>query len=257
MESSLHRELKARYCGGTAGQLEVREGAYRADAVLADGSWLEVQAAALAGLSRKLERLLPARAIRVVKPVVVERRIVRVDRGTGRVLSTRRSPRRGMLVEVFDELVSVARHLGHPHLRIDVVGVSIEEQRVASRKRRGYAVLDRRLIELREEIELSRPSDLWRLLPEEAPRVEFTTRELDVVLARGRAFAQRVAYCLRLSGAVTVRGKRGNCWVYDRVDDAPRDSAGPGGIGKARRSRDNSQEARRLAAPVPPRESEP
>ena len=63
------------------------------------------------------------------------------------------------------------------------------------------------------------PDDLWSLLPEGLfLENSFTTRELAAFLLRPLAFAQRVAYCLRLSGAVETVGKTGNRRVYRRAD---------------------------------------
>lgn len=214
MESTLHRQLKARY----GGACEVRLDGFRADALTADGAWIEVQTGSLGALREKLRRLLPSRSVRIVKPVVLERRIVRRARPDGKDLSIRRSPKRGEIAEIFDDLVGLARLFPHPALRIDVLGVAIDEVRVPSRRRSGYRVTDRSLREVRTTRRLAHASDLWRLLPGGIGRDSpFTTHELAGWLGRDLAFAQRVAYCLRLTGAARVRGKRGNLLVYERV----------------------------------------
>ena len=66
-------------------------------------------------------------------------------------------------------------------------------------------VVDRRLF--RE------PGEWRELLPEElvAP---FTTRDLADALGIRRQLAQRMAYCLRETGVIEVRGKRGRANLY-------------------------------------------
>jgi hypothetical protein len=215
MESSLHRELKLRH-GGEAGTCEVTRGPYRADAVAPDGAWIEVQSGALGPLRAKLRALLPSQPIRVVKPVPVARVIV--PSGRAGAARPRRSPWRGRIGDVFDDLVGLVAVFPHPNLTVEVLAVEVEEHRTPRRRRPGYAVTDRRLVAIREAIALRHADDLWRLLPEVPPHADpFTTAELAAWLGRPRAHAQRVAYCLRLSGAVDVVGKRGNGLLYRRA----------------------------------------
>ena len=222
METSLHRELKERFGpgSGSGGRLEVSFRGYRVDAVAADGAIIEVQSGALGPLRSKLGRLLPDTRVRVVKPVVVARRVVRRARRDGADLSARFSPKRGMLLDVFDDLVGLARVFPHPNLQVEVLGVVIDEIRVTRCRRPGYAVADRTLREVVGAVALRTPDDLWALLPAGLD-TPFTTRELAERMARPLPFAQRVAYCLRLAGAVDTVGKTGNRRVYVRSRRAP------------------------------------
>ena len=216
MEFSLHRQLKALH----GDDVEVTEGNFRADAIGPSGVWVEIQTGPLGPLRGKLERLLPHREVGIVKPVVVERRIVKRGAPDGPDLSARRSPWRGALVEVFDDLVGLARVFPHPRLRIDVLAVAIDEVRVPRRRWPGYRVADRRLVEVRQSVSLHAAADLWSLLPAGIPE-PFTTLELAARLDRPVGFAQRVAYCLRLSGAAVQLGKRGNRLIYGRPAPVP------------------------------------
>lgn len=216
MESSLHRQLKERYGLVTGGCLEVVVGDFRIDAVSPDGTLTEVQSGSLAPLRGKLNRLLDEHRVRVVKPVVLARRIVRRTQRDGADVSTRLSPKRGALVDVFDDLIGLARIFPHPNLELEVLTVEIDEIRLPRRRWPGYAVADRRLREITETVRLRHPSDLWALLPER-PLGAFTTLDLAERLGRPVALAQRVAYCLRQAGAVETLGKIGNRRVYAPV----------------------------------------
>jgi hypothetical protein len=215
VETSLHRQLKERFGPASGGRAEVALGGYRVDAVAPDGALVEVQSGALGPLRAKLGRLLPRHKVRVVKPVVVARRLIRRARRDGADLSARRSPKRGAMVDVFDDLIGLARVFPHPNLAVEVLAVEIDEVRVPRRRWPGHAVVDRRLREVVATVPLRVAADLWTLLPEgvEGP---FTTFDLAERLGRPLAFAQRVAYCLRLSGAAETVGKRGNRLVYSR-----------------------------------------
>jgi len=216
VESSLHRQLKERYGLAPGGCLEVVIGDYRIDAVSSDGTLIEVQSGSLAPLRGKLNRLLDEHRVRVVKPVVLARRIVRRTRRDGADVSTRLSPKRGALVDVFDDLIGLARIFPHSNLEVEVLAVEIDEIRLPRRRWPGYAVVDRRLREITETVRLRHPSDLWALLPNH-PAGAFTTLDLAERLGRPVTLAQRIAYCLRQAGAVETLGKIGNRRVYAPV----------------------------------------
>lgn len=215
MESTLHRQLKARYGPDRGGRVEVTLGPYRADAVGPDGEWVEVQSGALGPLRAKLERLLNVGRVRVVRPVVVERRIVKRTRPDGPDGTGRLSPRRGSLLDAFDALIGLARVFPHPNLTIDLLAVAIDEVRVPRRRRPGYAVVDRLLRDVRQTASLVKADDLWSLLPADLP-APFTTIDLAQYLDRPVDFAQRIAYCLRHSGAAVSHEKLGNRLAYAR-----------------------------------------
>lgn len=214
METTLHRQLKARYGPDRGGRAEVTlpiaGGRPRIDAVGPDGELIEIQAAALAAIRPKLQRLLgEGHRVLVVKPLAVGRRIVRRDRPDGPDRSSRRSPWRGSIVEVFPDFMGLARIFPNPNLTIELLTVTIDEVRVSRRRRPGFAVVDRRLAAIEQIYRLESAGDLWGLLPETLPD-PFTTLDIAAQLDRPAWFAQQVAYCLRTTGAASVVGKSGN-----------------------------------------------
>ncbi len=211
----MHRQLKERYGPEAGGQSEVTLEGFRVDAVAADGRLIEIQSAPLGLLKRKLASLLPSRVVGVVKPVIVARRVVRRLEPGGIDLGIRRSPKRGALIEVFDELVGLAHLFPHANLTIELLAVEIDEVRIARRRRPGYSVADRVLRAIVETVPLKEADDLWRLLPQELPD-QFTSSDLAERIGQPLRFAQRATYCLRLSGAARVVAKVGNRRVYER-----------------------------------------
>lgn len=215
MESTLHRQLKERYGTERGGQVEVTVAGYRIDAVGPDGELVEVQTASLSPLRAKLGRLLAAgHAVRVVKPILHRRRIIRRQRLKGPDSPSRLSPRRGSVLDVFEDLVGIACLLAEPALRFDVLELDACEWRLDARRR--TIVLDRALLNVERVWSIDRPDDLWSLIPGAVPE-RFTTRELAEALDRPAWFAQKVAYCLRHSGAARQVGKARHHQLYERV----------------------------------------
>jgi hypothetical protein len=221
METSLHRQLKARYAGAGGRQEVVCDG-YRIDAVC-DGELVEIQHGSLAAIRDKIRRLLRKHRVRVVKPIVANKLIVKLDARGGAEISRRRSPKRGTLVDVFDELVYFTRVFPHERLTLEVVLVDVEERRYPGRGKRRrrrrpgseFQVEDQALVAVVATQNFVTAGDLWRLLPRRLP-AEFHTGHLAERMKAPRWIAQRIAYCLRQMKAVEIVGKQGNAILYKK-----------------------------------------
>ena len=202
-EAPLHADLKEWY-RRPGDRVEAPLGGFVADLLRGD-ELIEIQTRSFSSMAKKLDHLLDHHRLRLVHPVGVETWIVtmRGDRQTSR----RKSPRRGIAADVCVELVSFPALLSHPNFVLEVALVQQEEVRVATRRtRRGWTVLERRLVSVLDTVELAEPADLLKLVPGELPD-PFGTADLARALGRPRALAQKVAYCLRRSGAVRVEGR--------------------------------------------------
>ena len=211
-EGPLHAAVKD-LCAQPGDRAEVPVGAYIIDLVRADGELVEIQTGGFSPLGPKLDALLDAHRMRIVHPVAAARRIVRVDEH-GEVLSARRSPLRGGVLDVFDKLVSFPSLLAHPNLVVEVL--LCEEDHVrgpeALRSRSGRRRRDpgeRRLRAVLDRVVLSTPADAAALLPADLAGAPFTTRELATVLRCRLVLAQRIAYCLRAMEILGDAGRRG------------------------------------------------
>lgn len=215
-EGRLHAAVKV-MLAQPGDRLEVPIGRYVIDLVRADGELVEVQTGGFAALGRKLDALLDEHRMRVVYPVAAERRIVRVD-GHGQVISARRSPKRGVALDVFDRLVSVPSLLTHPNLTLEVLLLQEDHIRAPApvrspRRRRTSDPGERRLVDVVQRIALSGPADLVGLLPA-LPSEPFTTRQLAATAECRLLLAQRIVYCLRAIGVLEPAGKRGRAPLY-------------------------------------------
>jgi hypothetical protein len=217
METTLHRELKTIYAGAEAAT-EVRLGRYRID-VVAHGRLIEIQHGHLAAIRRKVAALLETHKVTVVKPIVIRKHIVVRKRRGGPIARGRLSPKRGCLLDAFHDLVHFTRVFPHERLRIELIGVEIEEIRFPGhgrrrRWRRGdYQIEDQRLLAIEQRHALVEAVDLRGLLPTQ-PSAPFHTGELADVLSVARWVAQRIAFCLRECGAAKVIGKSRGALVY-------------------------------------------
>src|SRR6516165_7652765 len=103
--------------------------------------------------------------MRIIKPIALGRRIVRRSKRDGPDLSARRSPKRGKIVDVFDDLLGLASVFPHANLEIEILEVTIDEVRIPRRRWPGYSVADRILDTIHSATCLRRAADLWTLLP--------------------------------------------------------------------------------------------
>ncbi|MEN1681998.1 MAG: hypothetical protein AAGJ46_20640 [Planctomycetota bacterium] len=220
METTLHRQLKQLYAG-EEGESEVRLGRYRIDAVR-DDLLIEVQHGGLSAIRDKIGVLVKKHNVLVVKPIVARKRITRRSKPGGDVASRRWSPKRGTLLDLFHELVHFTRVFPHKRLTIEAPLVEIEEHRVPGHGRRrrwrrnDHVVEDQTLIRVVESASFRTPADLLKLLPKRLPS-PFDTADLAKGLEIERWIAQRIAYALRKTGAITEVGKRGNALLYKKA----------------------------------------
>ncbi|MFB3104683.1 MAG: hypothetical protein ACE1ZA_07105, partial [Pseudomonadales bacterium] len=98
-----------------------------------------------------------------------------------------------------------------------VVLIEEDEVRVFApekvRGRKGWRVVQRRLVEVLERHRFCSAADLFYLVPGELPET-FTTKDLAEAMQQPRWIAQKLAYCLREAGEITLCGKEGNALCY-------------------------------------------
>lgn len=218
-EGPLHAALKEAFAR-PGDRTEVAVERWVIDLVRADGELVEIQTGGFGPLGPKLDALLDRYRVRIIHPIAVRRRIVRVGEH-GEVLSAKRSPRRGTGLDLFDRLVALPTMLAHPNLTLELVLCAEDHVRAPEprRSRSGRRTVDpgeRRLIAIDGRLVLERPADLPALLPTGALDGTFTTRELSERVACTRNLAQRIVYCLRALELIERTGDPGRAPVYRR-----------------------------------------
>jgi len=219
METSLHRQLKVHYAHDES-QIEVHLDSYRIDAIRG-GRLIEIQHGSLAAIRDKIADLLENHRVTVVKPIVALKHLVKLDKRGGKVISRRRSPKRGQRLDLFDELVYFTRVFPHRRLLLEVALVEVEELRYPGHGRRrrrrtnDFQVEDQWLVKIIDTYQFRTLADLRKMLPRGLPAI-FHTGHIAEGLAVRRHIAQRMAYCLRETGAIHTVGKQGNAVLYSR-----------------------------------------
>ena len=216
METSLHRQLKS-YYAPNADCEEVTLGSYRIDAI--DGDRLiEIQHGSLGAIRDKVRDLLEEYDVHVVKPIAIRKFLVKRKKKGGEPISARFSPSRGSVFELFEDLVHFTNVFPHPRLTLEVALTIQEEHRIARKARRwrgkDYRIQDRVLRSVEEQIELNTADDLLKLIPGKLPS-PFHTQDLAEAANIPRWLAQKMAYCLRNTGAVKLVGKEKNSLLYE------------------------------------------
>jgi len=219
METSLHRQLKEHYAAAD-GLVEQRVGRYRID-VVRDGQLIEIQLAPLSSIRDKIAALLKKHDVLVVKPVIVTKHLIKRRRAGGRILHRRRSPKKRTVLDLFEELVHFTRVYPHRRLTLEVPLLEIEEHRYPGHGRRrwrrdnDHLVEDQHLVKVLEVHRFRTAADLCLMLPPNLPR-PFHTADLAEGLSVERWIAQRMAYCLRQTGAIQQVGKLRGAWLYEQ-----------------------------------------
>ena len=181
---------------------------------------IEIQTRNLWTIRRKLAALVEQHPVRLVYPIARDRWIVRQSKNGRRALGRRRSPRRGAVELVFEELVSIAGLLAHPNFSLHVVLIQEEQVRrrddTGSWRRRGWATHERRLLQVVDQRLFETPRDMLALIPTTLSG-PFTTADIAKATGQPVWLARKMAYCLRTMGAITVMGKRGRGILYIRA----------------------------------------
>ncbi len=212
-EKSLHAQLKDWY-ERPGDRREVPVDGFVIDLVRGD-LLIEIQTRNVGAMRRKLETLTLDHGVHILVPIAARKWLTKID-DQGEILERRASPKRGNVFDIFAELVGIPLLLGHPNLSVEAVIIHEDELRrhePGTRwRRRGWATLERRLIEVTESVVIENPQALVGLLPELSER--WTTADLAVAAGISRRLAQQAAYCLRKADAAMVVGKEGNAAIY-------------------------------------------
>lgn len=216
-EKPLHAALKEWYAQ-PGDRFEVGLEGFIIDIVRTD-LLIEIQTASFSSIKRKLLALTPHHPVRLVYPVAREKWIVKLASDGHSQQSRRKSPKRGTVEEVFQELVSFPSLLAHPNFSLEVLLIQEEEFRRYDGKRawrrRGWVTHEHRLLRVVDRRVFETPADMGNLLPDSLVE-PFTTSDLAAALGKPRRLAQRMAYCLREMGVISAGGKRRNAILYTR-----------------------------------------
>ncbi len=217
-ESSLHSAIKKWY-SRKGDRLEAKVESFIVDIVRGD-LLIEIQTANFSAIRPKLSHLLERHKVRLVYPIAKTKWIVHKSAPTGETFGRRRSPKKGLLSDLFYELIRIPSLFSNGNLSVEVL--MIEEEEIwrddgrGSWRRRGASVEDRRLIQVLETEVFDSREDFLRFLPESLPH-PFSNRDLSESLGIPMSQCRRMTYSLRRIGIITCVAKKRNQMLFARL----------------------------------------
>ena len=210
-ETSLHSSIKDWYTL-PGDRLEVKVGNFIID-IVRDDLLIEIQTKNFSAIKRKLQSLVRDHSVRLVYPIPVKKWIVRVAESNREVISRRKSPKKGRLVDLFDELLRMPLLITEPSFSMEVLMIEEEEIRCkdgrGSWRRKGVSIKDRKLLHVVERAKFSKIADFLRFLPHDLD-LPFSNRSLAESAGLPVRQARRMTYCLRKMGAIKKVSKNRN-----------------------------------------------
>lgn len=217
-EKRLHAVLK-QYFEPDIDKREVKIGGYIAD-IVRENTIIEIQTRSFDRLRPKLDAYLDAHQVTVVYPIPRVKWISWIDREEGTISKRRKSPKTGTICDAFYELYKIKKHLTHPNLHLCFVMLEVDEYRYLNGwsrdKKRGSSRCERIPIDIYEEIEINKPSEYVRLVPDSLATC-FTSKDFETAAKISRSCAQRAINVLHFVGAIERKGKKKNLYVYERA----------------------------------------
>jgi len=209
-EYSLHSAIKDWY-SGSGDALEVKVDDFIID-VLRGELLIEIQTGNFSAIKKKLIKLLPNNQVRLVYPIAKLKWIVHVSR-SGEFVRRRKSPKKGKLTDLFYELVHAPSLIKDRNFSLEVLLIEEEEIRCndgrGSWRRRGASIKDRKLLDVFDRIVFEDSRDFLEFLPKQLDTY-FTNKVLASKMGISVRLAQKITYCLRKMGAISIAKKKRN-----------------------------------------------
>ena len=222
-ERSLHSALKDWYAV-PGDRLEAEVDGFHID-IVRGKLLIEIQTSNFSSQRKKLKTLIAKHRVRLVFPIAKEKWIVRLSGDGVKRLGRRKSPKRGHLPLLFEELVSIPSLIKKENFSLEVLLIQEEEVRRDDGRgrwrRKGWSVADHRLLGVVSRHVFKRPPDFLTLIPQDLSG-PFSTRELAEGIKQPRWLAQKMAYCLRHIGIIEVVGKQRNSLLYSASEKVAR-----------------------------------
>jgi len=216
-ESSLHSALKKWYLLG-GDRIEAKVDDFVVDIVRGD-LLIEIQTANFSSIKPKLLRLLNEHKVRLVYPIPQKKWIVHKSTDAGEIFGRRRSPKKGRLYDLFNELIRIPSLFSKGNLSVEVLMIEVEEiwcdNGRGSWRRKGASIEDRKLIRVLERKVFEHKTDFLKFLPKDLPD-PFSNRNLAESLGIPLSQSRKMTYSLRRIGAITHVGKSRNQMLFAR-----------------------------------------
>lgn len=213
-ESHLHREIKNKYSNSTD-SLEVSVAGKIVD-ILSENQIIEIQTSNFGALRKKLKFLLNFYPVKVVYPLIREKKITIINTD-GEIVRSRKSPKTGNFIEIFNEILYIPDLFLNPYFSFEIIQVDVEEIRCDDGKgswhRKGISIKNRILKKMYPPRVIKSPEDLFKLLPlQQLPLLssKLITETLNIKMRQ----AQKILNFFKNTGVIIPVSKEGNRIIY-------------------------------------------
>ena len=202
---------------------EIKIDGYICDAVSEDGMQIyEIQTRSFDKLRKKLAALSEERSVTVIYPVITEKRVIVTYAESGET-TIRKSPKKRIKENVFEELYKIKEYLKSDTLSFKLVLLKCDEFRVykgdkSSRKPFSKPISTERIpTDLIDIVSINGISDLSVFLPSDLPEC-FNSATFAKKKGISRSLAQIMLNVLTDTGVIKRIGKIGNAYIYELSD---------------------------------------
>ncbi|MDQ1280727.1 MAG: hypothetical protein QG670_1990 [Thermoproteota archaeon] len=214
-ERSLHSAIKT-WIAKPGDRFEVTVDGFIVD-VVRDDLLIEVQTRNFSAIRDKISTLVLKHRVRLVYPIPSRKTIVHVDRLNGNPLKRRVSPKKGRLIELFNELVWIPQLCKEQNFELEVLMVEEEEIRCddgrGTWRRRGISIKNHILVRVVDQAIFTSAHDFFSFLPDTLSQ-PFTNQQIAISLGISLRLARRMTYSLREMGALHLMGKAGHALLF-------------------------------------------
>ncbi|MCK9169068.1 MAG: hypothetical protein M0P01_01490 [Treponema sp.] len=191
-ESSLHKTLKDIYALKSGCRTEVKQNGKIYDIVDQEDNVIEIQTKNVSKLLKKSMTVLQSgKKIKIVHPVIIEKHIELYGKDGTRI-SRRKSPIKGSLYDIFDELTGLYSVLLDENFSLDVLEITMTELRIRTtepvqspngrrRYRKNWNKTDKILNEILKTHTFCSAENYLKLIPIQC-FPEFSAKELSAAL---------------------------------------------------------------------------
>lgn len=217
-ETSLHSSIKKWY-SMQGDRIEVKIDGYVVD-IVRDGLLIEIQTKNFTAIRKKFYKLLQKHRIHLIYPIPAEKYIIKVDPSSKEVISRRKSPKNGKLVDLFDELIRMPEIINEDNFSLEILMIREEditcEDGKGSWRRKGASIVDRKLTDVVGRTSFTKRDDFSIFLPDNLIE-PFTNKTLAGCGRYKISKSRKLTYCLKKMGLIKEVGKIRNELLFEVI----------------------------------------
>lgn len=214
-EHTLHRVMKFYLCSDEKYH-EIKIGKLYADVLINDCIY-EVQTKAFNLMRNKLDLFLPSYNVTIVYPIAYRKNIYMTN-SFGEVVSVKKSPKKGQVLDIFFELYKIKNYLKHDNLHFKIIMLNMDEYRVYTDKVRwhskGYERENQIPNEIVEIYDINKSTDFIDILLSYNLPSTFDSKMFSKITKLTMNRASTALNVLTYLEVVCRIGKQGNSYIY-------------------------------------------